>query len=135
MVFPVVTYCCEIWTKKKAECQRIDVFQLCWRTLFRVPWSARRSIQAILKEINPEYLLEGLILKLQYVGHLYYEPSLEKKNKTKPWCWERLKAKGEEDSREWDGLTVSLTQWQELEQTLGDSGGHGNWGLLWWLRW
>ena len=74
MVFPVVMYsCCESWTVKKAECQRIDAFELwCWRRLLRVPWTARRSNQSILKEINPEYLLEGLMLKLklQYFGHL-----------------------------------------------------------------
>ena len=73
MVFPLVTYACESWTTKKAECQRIDAFELwCWRRLLRVPWTARRSKQSILKEINPEYSLEGLMLKLklQYVGHL-----------------------------------------------------------------
>ena len=72
MVFPVVMYRCESWTIKKAECQRIDAFQLCWRRLLRVPWTARRSNQSILKEISPEYSLEGLILKLnlQYFGHL-----------------------------------------------------------------
>ena len=73
MVFPVVMYRCESWTIKKAECQRIDVFELwCWRRLLRVPWTARRSNQSILKQISPEYSLEGLILKLnlQYFGHL-----------------------------------------------------------------
>ena len=73
MVFPVVMYGCEIWTIKKAECQRIDAFELwCWRRLLRVPWTARRSNQSILKEISPEYSLEGLLLKLklQYFGHL-----------------------------------------------------------------
>ena len=73
MVFPVVMYGCESWTVKKAECQRIDGFELwCWRRLLRVPWTARRSNQSILKEISPEYSLEGLMLKLklQYFGHL-----------------------------------------------------------------
>ena len=73
MVFPVVMYGCEDWTRKKAECQRIDAFELwCWRRLLRVPWTARRSSQSILKEIIPEYSLEGLVLKLklQYFGHL-----------------------------------------------------------------
>ena len=73
MVFPVVIYGCESWTIKKAECQRIDVFKLwCWRRLLRVPWTARRSNQSILKEISPEYSLEGLMrkLKFQYFGHL-----------------------------------------------------------------
>ena len=73
MVFPVVMYGCESWAIKKAECQRIDAFELwCWRRLLRVPWTARRSNQSILKEISPEYSLEGLMLKLklQYFGHL-----------------------------------------------------------------
>ena len=73
MVFPVVMYGCESWTMKKAECQRIDGFELwCWRRLLRVPWTARRSNQSILKDISPEYSLEGLMLKLklQYFGHL-----------------------------------------------------------------
>ena len=73
MVFPVVMYGCESWTIKKAEHRRIDVFKLwCWRRLFRVPWTARRSNQSILKEISPEYSFEGLLLKLksQYFGHL-----------------------------------------------------------------
>ena len=73
MVFPVVIYGCESWTIKKAECRRIDTFELwCWRRLLRVPWTARRSNQSILKEISPEYSLEGLVLKLklQYFGHL-----------------------------------------------------------------
>ena len=73
MVFPVVMYGCESWTLRKVECRRIDAFQLwCWRRLLRVPWTARRSNQSILKEISPEYSLEGLVLKLklQYFGHL-----------------------------------------------------------------
>ena len=70
-VFPIVMYRCESWTLKKAECQRTDTFELwCWKRLFRVPWTARRSNQSILKEISPEYSLEGLMLKLQYFGHL-----------------------------------------------------------------
>ena len=71
MVFPVVMYGCESWTIKKAEHQRIDAFELwCWRRLLRVPWTARRSNQSILKEISPEYSLEEVMLKLQYFGHL-----------------------------------------------------------------
>ena len=73
MVFPVVMYGCESWTIKKAECLKIDAFELwCWRRLLRVPWTARRSYQSILKEIIPEYSLDGLMLKLtlQYFGHL-----------------------------------------------------------------
>ena len=82
MVFPVVMYGCESWTVKKAERQKIDAFQLwCWRRLLRVPWTARKSNQSILKEISPEYSLEGLMLKLklQYFGHLMRRvDSLEK---------------------------------------------------------
>ena len=82
MVFPVVMYRCESWTIKKAEHQRIDPFELwCWRRLFRVPWTAKRSNQSILKEVNPECLLEILLLKLklQYFGHLMQRAnSLEK---------------------------------------------------------
>ena len=82
MVFPVVMYGCENWTVKKAECQRIDAFELwCWRRLLRVPWTARRSNQSILKEISPGVSLEGLMLKLklQYLGHLMRRvDSLEK---------------------------------------------------------
>ena len=80
MVFLVVMYGCESWTIKMAESQRNDAFELCcWRRLLRVPWTARRSNQSILKEINPEYLLEGLMLKLQYFGHLMRKAdSLEK---------------------------------------------------------
>ena len=82
MVFPVVMYGCEIWTVKKAECQRIDAFELwCWRRLLRVPWTARRSNQSILKVISPGISLEGMMLKLklQYYGHLMQrDDSLEK---------------------------------------------------------
>ena len=82
VVFPVVMYGCESWTVKKAECRRIDAFELwCWRRLLRVPWTARRSNQSILKGINPEYSLKGLMLKLklQYFGHLMRRgDSLEK---------------------------------------------------------
>ena len=92
MVFPVVMYGCESWTIKKAEHHRIDAFELwCWRRLLRVSWTARRSNQAILKEISPEYSLEGLILmlKLQYFGHLMRRAdSLEKIR-----CLERLMLK------------------------------------------
>ena len=82
MVFPVVTYECESWTIKKAECRRIDAFDLwCWRGLLRVPWTARRSNQSILKEISLECSLEGLmlILKLQYFGHLMQKADLFEK--------------------------------------------------------
>ena len=82
MVFPIVMYRCESWTIKKAECQKIDAFELCcWRRFLRVPWTARRSNQSILKQISPEYSLEGLMLKLelQYFGHVMRRTdSLEK---------------------------------------------------------
>ena len=107
MVFPIVMYGCESWTIKKAECQRIDAFELwCWRRSLRVSWTARRSNQSILKEICPEYSLEGLMLKLklQYFGHLMWRTdSLEK-----TLMLERLKAK-EGDNRGWDGWMASPT--------------------------
>ena len=81
-VFPVVTYGCESWTIKKAEHQRIDAFELwCWRRLLRVPWTVKRSNQSVLKEISPEYSLEGLMLKLnlQYFGHLMQRTDLLEK--------------------------------------------------------
>ena len=80
MAFPVIMYRCESWTIKKAECRRTDAFKLwCWRSLLRVPWTARRSNQSFLNEIEPEYSLEGLMLKLQYFGYLMRKAdSLEK---------------------------------------------------------
>ena len=109
--FPVVTYGYESWAIKKAECWRIDAFELwCWRRLLRVPWTARRSTQSILKEISPGYSLEGLMLKLklQYFGHLMQKADSFVK---RPWCWERLRAGGEGDNRGWDGRMASLTRW------------------------
>ena len=109
MVFPAVMYGCESWTIKKAECQRIDVFELwCWRRLLRVPWIARRSNQSILKEISPAYSLVGVMLKLklQCFGHLM-QRAVPLEN---TWCWERLKA-GEGDDRRWGGWTASPTWW------------------------
>ena len=112
MVFTVLMCGCESGTIKKAEHQRIDAFELqCWRRLLRVPWTIRRSNQSILKEISPEYSLEGLMLKLklQYFGHLMEktDPDAWKR----PWCWARLKAGGEGDNRGWDGWMSSPTQW------------------------
>ena len=98
---------CESWTVQKTECWRTHAFELwCWRRLLRVPWKARRSNQSILNEINPEYSLEGpmLKLKLQYFG---YEPTHWKI----PWCSARLKAGGEGDDRRWDVWMASQTQW------------------------
>ena len=107
MVFPVVMYGCESWTVNKAGCPRIDAFELwCWRRLLRVPWTARRSNQSILKEISPWYSLEGLMLKLklQYLATWCEELTHLKRL----WCWERLRAGGEGDHRGWDGITNSM---------------------------
>ena len=103
-------YGCESWPIKKAESHTIDAFKLwCWRRLLRVPWTARRLKKSILKEINPEYSLEGLMLKLklQYFGHLMKKLTHWKR----PECWERLKARGEEGCRGGDGEIESPTQW------------------------
>ena len=107
MVFPVVMYGCESWTVKKAERRRTDAFELwCWRRLLRVPWTARRSNQSILKEIGPGCSLEGLMLKLklQYFGHLMRRVDLLQNL----WFWEGLGA-GEGDNRGWDGWGASPT--------------------------
>ena len=110
MVFPVVMYGCESWTIKKAECQRIEAFELwCWRRLLRVSWTARRSNQSILKEISPECSLEGLMLKLklQYFGHLMRRAdSLEKTLMLgKIVGWRR---RGRQRMRWLDGITDSM---------------------------
>ena len=110
MVFPVAMYGCESWTIKKAECQRIDAFELwCWRRLLRLPWSARRSNQSILKEINPEYSLEGLMMKLKlwYFGHLMRRAdSLEKALMLGKI--EDRKRRGQQRMRWLDGITKSM---------------------------
>ena len=111
MVFPVVVYGCGRCTVKKVECQRIDAFKLWWwRRLLKVHWTARRSNQSIVREINHEYSLVGLMLKLKllYFGHLMYFGQLMTNWKC-PWCWERLKAEGEKGVPRWlDGITNAM---------------------------
>ena len=123
MVFPVVMYGCESWTTNKVEPQRIDAFELwCWRRLLRVPWTARRSNQSILKEISPGCSLEGLMLKLklQYFGDLMWRTdSLEK-----PWCWERWEEKGTTEDE-----MVGWHHWpdgHEFKQVSGAGDGQGS---------
>ena len=129
MVSPVVMYGCESWTIKKAEHQRIDAFELwCWRRLLRVPWTARRSNQSILKDISPECSLKGLMLKLklQYFGHLMQRAD----SLVKTWCWERLKAGGEGDDRGWDGWMASPTWWTWVWASSGSWWWTGKPGVL-----
>ena len=108
MVFPVAMYGCESWTVKKIECRRIDAFELwCWRRLLRVSWTARRSNQSILKEINPECSLEGLMMKLQYFGHLTGRTdSLEKTLVL--GNIEGRRSRGQQRTRWLDGITNSM---------------------------
>ena len=129
MVFPVVVYGCESWTIKKAEHQRIHAFELwCWRRLLRVPCTARWSNQSILKEISPEYSLEGLMLKLkvQYLAS-WYEELIHLKRR---WCWETLRARGEGDDRRWDGWMTSPTWWTWLWVNSGSWWWTGRPGVL-----
>ena len=109
MVFPVVMYGCERWTINKAECQRIYTLELwCWRRLLRIPWTARRSNLSVLKEINSEYSLEGLMLKLklQYLCH-----QMQRANSLENILMLRKKAEREGDDWGWDGWMASSTQW------------------------
>ena len=108
MVFPVVMYGCESWTMKKTERRRIDAFELwCWRRLLRVPWTARRSNQFILKEISPEYSLEGLMLKLQYFVHLIQRADSFEKTLMLGKI-EGSRRRGQQRMRWLDGITDSM---------------------------
>ena len=132
MVFPVVMYGCESWTIKKDECQRIGAFELwCWKRLLRVPWTARRSNQSILKEISPECSLEGLMLKLKlhYFGHMMqradsFEMTL---------MLGKIEVGGEGDDRGWDGWMASLTQWTWVWVNSGSWWWTGRPGMLWFM--
>ena len=143
MVFPVVMYGCESYTIKKAECWRIDAFELwCWRRLLRVPWTAKRSKLSILKEVSPEYSLEGLKLKFQYFGHLMRRADTLEKTLM-------LGKIGEEEKGMTEDEMVGWHHWldgHEFEQALGVGDGQGSlvccspWGLkesdtTEWLNW
>ena len=125
MVFPVVMYGCESWTIKKAECQRIDAFELwCWRRLLRVLWTAKRSNHSILKEISHKYSLDGMMLKQNFNTLVTW--CEEMTHLKRLWCWERLKVGGEGDTK---NETVGWHQWvdeHEFEQTPEAGEGQGN---------
>ena len=113
MVFPVVMYGCESWTIKKAECRRIDAFELwCWRRLLRVTWTERRPNQSILKEISPGCSLEGLMLKLklQYFGHLMWRADLFEKT----LMLGKIEGRRRGDDKGWDGWMASPTWWTRV---------------------
>ena len=110
MVFPVVMHGCESWTVKKAEHWKIHAFELwCWIRLLRVPWTAKRSNQSILKEISSGCLLEGLMLQLN--SNTLATSWEESTHWKRSWCWEGLGSGGEGDDREWDSWMASLTSW------------------------
>ena len=133
MVFPVVMYGCESWAIKKAERQRIDAFELwCWKRLLRVPWTARRSNQSILKEISPGYSLEGLMLKLklQYFGHLM--PRVDSLEKTLMLGGIGGRRRGRQRMKWLDGITDSMDMGlgglQELVMGQGSLACYSSWG-------
>ena len=132
MVFPVVRYGCESWTIKKAECGRIDAFELwCWRRLLRVPWIARRSNQSILKEISSGCSLEGLMLKLklQYFGYLIRRAdSLEK-----TLMLGKIEDRRRRDDRGWDAQVALSTQWTWVWVDSGSWWWTGRPGVLWFI--
>ena len=128
MVFPIVTYGCESWTVKKAECRRIHAFELWhWGRLLRVPWTSRRSNQS-LKETSPEYSLKGLTLSWSSSSLATWWERLT--HLKRPCCWERLKAGGEGDNREWDGWMATLTQWTWVWGSSGSWWWTGKCGVL-----
>ena len=132
MVFPVVMYGCESWTIKKAEWQRTNAFELwCWRRLLRVPWTARRSNQSILKEISPEYLLEGLMLS--WNSNTFATWCKELTHLKRPWFWESLRAGGEGDNRGWNGWMASPTLWTWVWVISGSWRWTGKPGVLWFM--
>ena len=132
MVFPVVMCGCENRTVKKAERWRIDAFELWyWRRLLRVPWTARRSNQSVLKEISPGISLEGMMLKLKLQ---YLATSCEELTHWKrPWCWEGLGAGGEGDNRGWDHWMASVTRWTWVWVSSGRWWWTGRPGVLWFM--
>ena len=138
LVKAMVMYGCESWTIKKAEHRRIDAFELwCWKRLLRVPWTTKRSNQSLLKETNPEYSLEGLMLKFQYFDHLMQKLSHWKR----PWCWKNWR---QEEKGTTEDEMVGCHHWHnvhEFEQAPGVGDGQGilaccrpccrPWGLIW----
>ena len=129
MVFPVVRYGCESWTIKKAGCRRIDAFELgCWRRLLRVPWTARRSNQFILKEISLNIHWKDWCWS--WNSNTLATWCEEVTHWKRPWCWEGLKAGGKGDERGWDGWMASPTQWTQVWVDSGSWWWTGRPGML-----